>query len=413
MITQTPVVVLAPGHVGAGIARSLGRLGIPVYGVHTSLRSPAARSRYWRKVVAWDITTASNSESVAFLTAFGREIGGQPILMPTDDTSCLFVADNATALTDAYLFAHQPAGLARKLSSKQGMYELCMLHGVPTPATVFPQSMADVEAFIQTGRFPVMLKGIDTQALQRHSGIRMLVIETPDQLRKEYARLETPLQPNLMIQEVINGGPETLWMFNGYFDAVSHCRFGLTGKKLRQYPAYVGATSLGVCVANHELADQTKRFMSSVGYQGILDIDYKYDVLSGEYKLLDVNPRIGSSFRLFVDTLGQDVARVQYADLTGQAITLGAPKQGRKWMNELFDPVSSWTYYRDGQLQLWDWMRSFAGVEEGFWFALDDMRPLLAAFLLGIWKFFKWLDKKPTDAQEVDGSPAKALADSL
>src|SRR2546428_13021644 len=46
--TSVPVVVIAPGYHSHGIARSLGRLGVPVYGVHADSRSPAARSRYWR-----------------------------------------------------------------------------------------------------------------------------------------------------------------------------------------------------------------------------------------------------------------------------------------------------------------------------------------------------------------------------
>ena len=46
--TSVPVVVIAPGYHGHAIARSLGRLGVSVYGVHGDHSSPAASSRYWR-----------------------------------------------------------------------------------------------------------------------------------------------------------------------------------------------------------------------------------------------------------------------------------------------------------------------------------------------------------------------------
>src|SRR5690242_227861 len=52
---STPVVVIAPGFHGHAIARSLGRLGVAVYGVHADPHSPAARSRYWRKNFIWNI----------------------------------------------------------------------------------------------------------------------------------------------------------------------------------------------------------------------------------------------------------------------------------------------------------------------------------------------------------------------
>ena len=105
---------------------------------------------------------------------------------------------------------------------------------------------------------------------------------------------------NLMLQEYIPGAPEANWMFNGYFDKHSECRVSFTGVKVRQSPAAAGATTLGVCRANPLLARSTERFMQAIGYRGIVDIDYRLDARDGQYKLLDVNPRIGSSFRLFV-----------------------------------------------------------------------------------------------------------------
>jgi predicted ATP-grasp superfamily ATP-dependent carboligase len=38
--TSVPAVVLKTFHGGLGVARSLGRLGVPVYGVHDDARAP-------------------------------------------------------------------------------------------------------------------------------------------------------------------------------------------------------------------------------------------------------------------------------------------------------------------------------------------------------------------------------------
>jgi len=93
---------------------------------------------------------------------------------------------------------------------------------------------------------------------------------------------------------------------------------------------------------------------------------------------LDVNPRIGSTFRLFVDSLGMDVARAMYLDMTGQPVRAGRSREGRKWVVENFDPVSSVTYYRDRRLSAAEWIRSLRGIEEGSWLALDDPAPFAA-----------------------------------
>jgi len=376
--SSTAVVVLAPGYVGHGVARSLGRLGILVYGVHADRRSPAARSRYWRGNFIWALDRASAAESVDYLLRLGRQIGSRPILIPTDDVSCLFVADHDAELRTEFRLPTQPPGLARSLASKEQMYYLCKRHAIPTPETSFPKSRADVVDFIAGATFPIMLKPIENRAAQRDPSMRMAIIADARTLLRRYDEMETPESPNLMLQEYIPGGPDTVWMFNGYFDEASRCLFGVTGKKLRQYPAYTGVTSLGLCVANETVTRQTMELMSAVCYRGILDIGYKYDARTGQYKLLDVNPRIGSTFRLFVDSSGLDVARALYSDLTGQAVSPGVIKEGRKWFVENYDIVSSLRYFRDGRLSAVEWLRSFRGVEEASWFARDDWAPLRA-----------------------------------
>jgi D-aspartate ligase len=383
---SVPVVVIAPGYHGHGIARSLGRLGVPVYGVHADHRSPAARSRYWRENFYWDINKASPEESVDWLLGLTREIGSRSILIPTDDYSCIFVADHAVALKEGFLFPNQPAGLARSLSSKQKMYYLCKKYSIPTPETVFPRCRDDVIEFLNETTFPVMLKGIDTVALFKQTGKRMVVVEDGESLLKQYDELETPEAPNLMLQEYIPGGSELVWMFDGYFDDESNCLLGITGKKIRQYPAYSGVTSLGVCVANEVVEGQTSDFMKAIGYRGILDLGYKYDVKTDQYKLLDVNPRIGTTFRLFVDTNGMDVARALYLDLTGQTFVTGESREGRKWVVENFDLVSSPSYCRHGRLGIRGWIGSYRGVEEASWFARDDLAPF---FSMG-WRSLQW-----------------------
>jgi D-aspartate ligase len=102
---------------------------------------------------------------------------------------------------------------------------------------------------------------------------------------------------------------------------------------------------------------------------------YRYDARDGQYKLLDVNPRIGATFRLFVGTNGIDVARALYLDLTGQQVEMAGVQKGRKWLVENHDTISSLRYLRDGRLTLTDWLQSFRGVKEGAWFALDDPLP--------------------------------------
>src|SRR5579863_2929376 len=131
--TTLPVVVLCPGYHGHSIARSLGRLGTPLYGVYADPHAPAKRSRYWKKTFIWDFAKADEEESVAWLLGLARKLvprpGVRPLLLATDDDSCVFIADHASALREGFLFPEQPEGLVRSLSNKKQMYFLCKQHG--------------------------------------------------------------------------------------------------------------------------------------------------------------------------------------------------------------------------------------------------------------------------------------------
>jgi D-aspartate ligase len=381
--TSTPIVVfgLSPGalHHGAlGIARSAGRMGIAVHRVARERWAPASISRYGREWVSVP-DGASDEEILEVLQKLARRIG-RALLIPVDDAGSVFVDTHTAALACEFLFPSQPPGLARELSSKREMFELCMKHDVPTPASLFPSSEAEVLELAERADFPTVVKCINAGDTPSSSP-RVAIAKDREELLHAYRLMESPGGANVMLQEYVPGTPETVWMFNGYFDGQSECRIGFTGKKIRQAPPYTGATTLGVCEANATVHENTTRLMKALGYRGILDIGYRFDHRDGKYKLLDVNPRIGGSFRLFVGDDGSDVLRAMYLDLTGQRVPQPGTAEGRRWIVEPLDLMSSVVYRRRGDITVPGWMRSLRGVREAAWFARDDPLPFLAMCL--------------------------------
>lgn len=373
---STPVVILEGSPRGnLGIVRTLGRLGAPMYVIHSKPGSPASQSRYCKETFQWNLAAATAEETVSFLLGIGEKIGRRSFLFPTCDENAILAATQLDSLKEWFIYPQQRPALASSLVSKKEMYFLARQHGVPTPEASFPQSIDDVLRFCETAKFPVTAKGIDGARLKRQLGAGVIIAENRSDLLALYQRLDERERSNVMLQEYIPGGDDTVWMFNGYFDSNSDCRFGITGRKIRQYPVYTGQTSLGVCLHNDFVYETTVRWMKALGYKGILDIGYRYDARDGQYKVLDVNPRIGATFRLFVDQNGIDVAQALYLDLTGQTIALGAACEGRKWIVEDADIASFLRYRRDGKLGFAEWLKSLAGIEEAAYFATDDMRP--------------------------------------
>ena len=385
---STPVAVLSSGHHGGlGIVRSLGRLGVPVYSVESAW-DPASSSRYCRGRFALNVCDRAPHESVRSLLEIGQKLGGRPILIATTDTAANWVAEQAAALQVVFRFPSPGATLVRGLSDKGRMQDLARRSGVATARSVLPRSRQDVEQFLETAVFPVMIKATDGVRLRRRTGGTKFLVHTRPELLELYARAEDRDEPNLLLQEFIPGED---WMFNGYFDRNSQCRFGVTGKKIRRFPVNTGVTSLGICLRNETVHRTTTGFMEAIGYQGILDIRYRRDSRTGQYKVLDVNPRIGCTFRLFTASNGMDVARALYLEMTGQRITAADAEEGRKWMVEDFDLFSAFRSWRSGDLTLRDWAGSLRGVQEAACFALDDPLPFLRMGVDDGCELYRWI----------------------
>ncbi len=382
-----PVVVLKPvrslgQHGVLGIARSLGRLGFPVYWAHCESAAPAARSRYLAGTFDWVLDYSTPESAVERLLEIGRKLGRRAVLIPTEDGSSVLVAEHAQTLSEHFIFPAQSPDLMGRLASKREMHALSVEHGVDVPLSSFPESSADVLEFAERTGYPVVVKRAEGWRPQRGTERKSVaIVEDRAELLRAYDEMESPESPNILLQEYIPGTSESIWMFNGYFDESSNCLLGFTGQKIRQDPIDTGPTTLGVCMQNDVVAETTRRLMKAIGYRGILDMGYRYDARDATYNLLDVNPRIGSSFRLFVGQDGMDVVRALYLDLTGQPVAARAPRDGRRWINEPLDLVSSARNVRKGNLTVGEWRRSLAGVEEGGWFARDDPLPAALVWL--------------------------------
>src|SRR5215471_8664972 len=97
--TSTPAMVLkldrnVMHHGGLGAIRSLGRLGVPVYGVHETRFAPAAQSRYLRGRLVWQPDPEDAERTAAGLMLLAERIGRPAVLIPTDDAGAIFLAEH-------------------------------------------------------------------------------------------------------------------------------------------------------------------------------------------------------------------------------------------------------------------------------------------------------------------------------
>jgi D-aspartate ligase len=373
----TPAVVLkfdpnVMHHGGLGVIRSLGRMGVPVYGVHEGPWAPAASSRYLQGRFFWQPNAQDVERVTAGLLRLSERIGRPAVLVPTDDAGSIFLAEHGEGLRERFLFPAPPRDLPRRVAGKYSLYQLCREYGVPSPLADVPATLGAARGFAAEAGFPLIAKLTTPWA---GGGLRSTsILADAGQLDQAYEACATA-GVGLMLQEFIPGGPGQDWFFHGYCDGSSACRPAFTGVKDRSYPAHAGLTCMGRSSPNPRLSAEMTGLLRRLGYQGILDLDLRYDPRDDQYKLLDFNPRIGAQFRIFRDAAGTDVATACYLDLTGQAVPESEQVNDRGFVVENYDPIAALSYWRRGELKLRPWLASVRAADETAWFARDDLRP--------------------------------------
>lgn len=377
--TSTPAIVLKclcyPWHSGTiGVVRSLGRLGVDVYLSGENRCSPAVRSRYLAGVLH-DTPTSDPEELLDRLHRVS--LGQPPALIPVDDVGTLFLDQYGDQLTERFLFPRQPPGLSGRLADKGQLAVLAAGSDVPCPETVPVYDVADAARVARRLGFPVVVKASDPAVLAEQTGGRSVrVARDPAELEAAVRPLLDP--PNAVLQEYLCGDSSAVWMVNAYLDHRSVSLFAGVGRKLRQLPVDTGASTLAVVEPNREILTGALGLLATLGYRGIVDLGVRADPRRGGFRLLDVNPRIGATFRLFVGEDGMDVARAFYLDLTGQPVPRSSIRAGRRWLAEHRDVVAATQLIRAGRLTRRQYLKSMLPVHETTWLDVRDVRPGLA-----------------------------------
>lgn len=369
-------------HGGVGAIRSLGRLGIPMYAITEDRYTPAAASRYLRRAFVWPTTGTEEPERlVEGLLRIGARIGRPTVLVPTDEEAAVLIAEHQEELGERFLFPRVDAKLPRRLASKQGLHELCVEHGIPSPAAAFPQSYEEIVAFAESARFPIVAKNREAFVRRSQPAVngttRIATREGLLSLARDWGD-----QPGVILQEYLPREEAEDWIVHAYFDADSTPLAMFTGVKVRSWPPHAGMTANAYVVDNPELADLAARFIKQIGFSGVIDLDLRFDRRDGQYKLLDFNPRMGAQFRLFENESGIDVVRAMHIDLTGRTVPEGEQRAGHRYIVENIDLPALLAYRRSGYTTPHAPARA-SGTELA-WLAGDDLRPfftMLARFV--------------------------------
>ncbi|WP_329217560.1 ATP-grasp domain-containing protein [Streptomyces sp. NBC_01485] len=356
--TRVPAVLLRidrnPFHHGTlGAVRSLGRAGVDVHVVADSTGSPVRKSRFVRQLHPPPPPGATPADIAAVLLRVAARIERPAVLIPMDDAGAIAVSRLREELGPAYLLPQQPGTVPERVADKAELADLCAAADVPHPLTVVPDSAAQAASAAWRLGLPVVAKWSRPWLLPAGSGLRStVVVRSTQEARDLYLRTEEAGSP-LLLQNFLPPAPDGDWFFHGYADRTGAVGGGGPGRKLCAWPRGAGLTAVGEWTENPQVRTLAERLTGSLGYRGIFDLDFRRCGLTGDYHLLDFNPRPGAQFRLFADGAGLDVVRAQHLDLTHRPLPAGVPLPGRAFVVENYAPLAALRPARAGRELAW------------------------------------------------------------
>lgn len=378
---DTPVLILkmeaSPLHHGTlGVIRSLGRLGVPVYCSTETCSAPAAKSRYLSKPSFAVLSPRDPAQSLDALKAFQCAIGRPMVVIPVDDKGAMFLAENADVLRPHFLLPSQRSDLLRRAASKTGHAELCREVGAQTPATFVVREPADLEAASQI--YPAVVK-IAQPWLLPPNILPVFLAKNKEDVLFYYLGVKKISDADIIVQEYIPDGSAEDWFYHAYYDASGAPAVAFTGRKFRSYPPFLGATSYGVSVINHEVTAIAEKVLRGIGYAGIVELEFRFDRRDGRYKFIDFNPRLGAQFQFLRNQSGIDVVRAAHLSLTGRPVPVAKQVEHTAFVSDFTDLAAFAPYWRHGQVGAGEWLLQFLGARERAWFAWDDVGPFVDA----------------------------------
>lgn len=365
-IHKNAVIILGGNINGLGIVRSFQKTDIPVYAI-IQQKDFISHSRFCKAVMCPD---PKSDDFVDFLFQFCKRLTYKPVVFATADIFLIPLIRNKNKLQEVAYIPTCDQELFDKLIEKKYLYRFAEQVGVACPKTKNLQA-EEIDMAITKGMlYPLIVKPSVNITFQKTFGQKALLMDTREDMQQFITDVKSKGYTGpLIIQEYIPGDMTTLHTITSYADKNSEIRGYSVGHKIRQYPAKTGTITSGLVEHVEPILEMSRRFVKSVGFYGISNIEYKYDHRDGLYKLMEINPRTGL-WNLSVLESGVNLPYMAYRDILGERISDESNKDGKLiWAITMFDMLVSLRGYRSNgeeeySLSYKQWRKSLKGCRK-------------------------------------------------
>ena len=378
------IVTDAESRLGLYVIRALGRSGCRVTAVAKGGEEPAIgfRSRY-----ASETHRLKEGDYWKTLPHALDELSStHDVVVPVSAFSIAVVHKNASRLEGGLSFFLPPAEAFRHASDKRSVTVTAEQVGVPVPRTfegLTPQTIEDWSRRHEN-RLPLVIKFSDEDRDSHWAPEeRYRIVRSAEELVREYLRMDA-VASNPLVQEYVDGdGYGYFALFDSTGEAVAE--FG--HRRLREYPVTGGPSTLCESVADPRLMELGRTILKALDWQGVAMVEFKRDRRTGEYKLLEINPRFWGSLPLALQcgvNFPLEQVRLALGERIKQRAAYPVGAKMRFLLTDLLAFKEEWRRERSFGVG-WRYLRELCDlrIKDGI-LSLDDPRPFFTYLRQGL-----------------------------
>ncbi|MEM7020262.1 MAG: hypothetical protein AAF512_23335, partial [Pseudomonadota bacterium] len=279
-------IFLCSSATGLAVVHSLARAGVSSIIICPSADEPAMFSRYPHRK---HVLSTDKPFDDAMLEVLSRYADKGYVLLATSDKFMSFVNRHRQTLEKGFLTCMPDIGITETLLDKQQETQLIERAGIPLPKTVqhLPETPAELEAVLG---LPILIKPRLAELAKDLDNRKNLLIDSKAALDDFYQRFHLVFD-SLLAQQVIQDADNS-WGCNCTFDFEHNLSMVCTYRRMRMSPAHYGVTSYAISEYNPAIVAYAEALGKYLKYTGNAGIEFKQDPRDGQYKYIELNPRL-------------------------------------------------------------------------------------------------------------------------
>lgn len=371
---------------GLAILRSLAEKSVPICLLEDDNLCIGRFSRYRKRFIK---CPSPNDEGLFlnFLEDLGQKVNlGGWVVFPTNDQTVHILSKYKERLEKYYRIPTPSWDVVKFAYDKRLTYQLAQEVGIATPRTFYAKDLKDLEN-LQL-EFPVIIKPAIKPHFYSTTWVKAIRVDNRKELINKFMKALSVIDiSEIMIQELIPGVPDYLFSFCSFFKN-GEVLGKVIARRSRQHPMDFGTASYVETIDIAELEEIGKKFLKSMDYYGLSEIEFIQDPRDWKYKLLEINARSWAWQSLAIRA-GVDFPYLLYQDMLGKDVKSSFFRTNIKWIRLKSDIPTVITLILENRMSISDYLNSLRGNKEFAVLSIKDPLPFIMELLMTP-HYYRW-----------------------